>query len=69
MQALSRQITQGKYNRTFVIILSPVVDIPTELEKHFAVLEHELPGREQLREIARGIATQEGELPPRILSY
>ena len=27
------------------------------------VVEHELPGREQLEEIARGIATEEGELP------
>ena len=27
------------------------------------VVEHDLPGREQLEEIARGIATEEGELP------
>jgi hypothetical protein len=63
VQALARQISQGKHNRTFVVILAPVVDIPTELEKHFVVLEHELPGREQLEEIARGVATEEGELP------
>ena len=63
VQALARQITQGKHHRTFVIILSPKVEIPTELEKHFVVIEHELPGREQLEEIARGIATQEDELP------
>lgn len=63
VQALARQVVQGKQNRTFVIILSPVVQVPTELEKQFVVLEHELPGREQLEEIARGIATEEGELP------
>jgi len=63
VQALAGQITAGKQNRTFIIVLSPVVDIPTELEKHFVVVEHELPGREQLEEIARDIATEDGELP------
>ena len=63
MQALARQISQGKQNRTFIIILSPIVQIPTELEKQFVVIEHDLPGRQQLDEIARGIATEDGELP------
>ena len=63
VQALTRQIVTGKQNRTFVVILSPVVQIPTELEKLFVVLEHELPSREQLAEIARGIATEDDELP------
>ena len=63
MQALSRQIIAGKQNRTIVVILSPIVDLPTELEKMFVVIEHDLPDREQLEEIARGIATEDGELP------
>ena len=63
IQALAQQIAAGKQSRTFVVILSPIVQIPTELEKLFVVVEHELPGREQLEEIARGIATEEGELP------
>jgi hypothetical protein len=63
VQALTRQIINGKQNRTFVVILSPVVQIPTELEKLFVVLEHELPSREQLAEIAQGIATENEELP------
>ncbi|HWA97697.1 MAG TPA: AAA family ATPase, partial [Pirellulales bacterium] len=63
VQALSTQITAGKRHRTFVVILSPVVNIPVELEKQFVILEHELPGREQLEEIARGVATEVGELP------
>src|SRR5262245_853802 len=63
VQGLVRQITDGKQRRTFVVVLSPVVQIPTELEKLFVVLEHELPCRAQLAEIARGIATEEGELP------
>jgi len=63
VQALASQITAGKQNRTFIVVLSPIVEIPTELEKQFVVLEHDLPGREQLEELARGIATEEGELP------
>jgi hypothetical protein len=63
VQALAHQITQGKQNRTFIVVLSPIVQIPVELEKQFIVLEHDLPTGEQLEEIARGIATQEHELP------
>ena len=63
VQALARQIAVGKENRTFLIVLSPLISIPIELEKLFAVLEHELPHREQIEEIARGVATEDGELP------
>jgi hypothetical protein len=63
VQALARQLSSGKHNRTFIVILSPVVQIPVELEKQFVVLEHELPDRDQLEQIARGIATDDGELP------
>jgi len=38
-----RQITLGKQNRTFLVVLSPVVQIPTELEKLMVVVEHGLP--------------------------
>jgi hypothetical protein len=63
VQALSQQIITGKQNRTILIILSPVVQLPLELEKMFVVIEHDLPDRGQLLEIARGIATEESELP------
>ena len=63
VQALAQQIVHGKQNRTIVVVLSPVVEIPTELDKLFAVVEHELPRREQLEDIVRGIATEAGELP------
>ncbi|MCG8586254.1 MAG: AAA family ATPase, partial [Pirellulales bacterium] len=63
VQALARQIHDGKQNRTFVVVLSAIVDLPVELEKLFVVLEHDLPDRQQLEEIARGIATEDGELP------
>jgi hypothetical protein len=45
------------------VILAPVVQIPVELEKQFVIIEHDLPGREQLSSIARAIATEPGELP------
>ena len=63
IQALARQIVDGKSSRTIFIVLSPVVQIPTELEKLFIVIDHPLPTREQLKEIAEGIATEDGELP------
>ena len=46
IQALIHQIMAGKQNRTFIVILSPLVQIPTELEKLFLVIEHQLPDRE-----------------------
>jgi SpoVK/Ycf46/Vps4 family AAA+-type ATPase len=63
VQALIKQLASGKQNRTFVVILSPIVQVPTELEKLFVVVEHPLPDRRQLEEIARGVATDDGELP------
>jgi ATPase family associated with various cellular activities (AAA) len=63
MQALAHQIQAGKNNRTFILILSPVVQIPLELEKAFVVIEHDLPDKTQLSQIARGVATEEGEMP------
>jgi len=63
VQALARQIVLVKQNRTFIVILSPTIQVPVELEKQIVVVEHELPGREQLEELARSLATEEGELP------
>jgi hypothetical protein len=63
IQGLAQQIVAGKQNRTFVIVLAPVVQIPLELEKLFVVVTHDLPDRGQLEEIARGVAVEPGELP------
>lgn len=46
VQALAQQISSGKSNRTFVVVLSPIVQVPVELEKLFVILEHALPGRD-----------------------
>ena len=63
VQALDSAIAAGKTGRTFVVVLSAVVNIPVELERQFVVIEHDLAGRDQLERIARGIATEPGELP------
>ena len=63
VQALVRQIQLGKKQRTFVLILAPVVNLPPELEKLFMVIEHRRPDREQLLSIAREIAVEADELP------
>ena len=63
VQALDTAIAKGKQDRTFVVILSPVVQIPLELERQFVLVEHELPGRNQIEKIARSIATEPGDLP------
>jgi hypothetical protein len=63
VQALAHQIQAGKNKRTFIVILSPIVQIPIELEKSFVIIEHELPDRQQLQAIAGGIATETDEMP------
>jgi len=63
VQALDTRVVAGRQDRTFVVILAPVVQLPPELEKHFVVVDHDLPGRAQLEAIARGVATEPGELP------
>ena len=63
MQAVERQLNEGKQNRTILVALSPTVQLPSELEKMFVVVEHTLPDRDQLKAIAEGIATEESELP------
>jgi SpoVK/Ycf46/Vps4 family AAA+-type ATPase len=63
VQALDTQLVAGKQSRTFVIVLAPIVQIPVELEKQFVVLDHDLPDREQLLGIARGVTTEPGDLP------
>jgi hypothetical protein len=63
VQALAHQIQLGKRQRTFVVILAPIVELPRELEKLFVVIEHRLPDRAQLEQIAREIAAPEDELP------
>lgn len=52
VQTVFAQLIAGKQQRTFIVVLSPVVQIPVELEKLFVVIEHALPDRTQLERIA-----------------
>jgi hypothetical protein len=51
------QLVAGKQQRTFVVVLSAVVQIPIELEKLFVVLDHALPDRAALDRIARELTS------------
>ena len=61
VQATIAQLLAGKQQRTFIVVLSPVVQIPIELEKLFVVLEHALPDREQLLKVARELTSDHPE--------
>jgi hypothetical protein len=57
IQTTFAQLVAGKQQRTFIVVLAPVVQLPIELEKLFVVLEHALPDREQLLRIARELTS------------
>jgi hypothetical protein len=57
VQTTACQLVAGKQQRTFVVVLSPVVQIPVELEKLFVVLDHALPDRAALEGIARELTS------------
>ena len=56
VQTTFAELVGGKERRTFIVVLSPAVQIPLELEKLFVVLEHALPDRAQLERIATELA-------------
>jgi hypothetical protein len=64
IQTAFAQLVAGKQQRTFLVVLSPVVQVPVELEKLFVVLEHALPDRQQLEGFARELtADSPDDLP------
>jgi hypothetical protein len=73
VQTTFAQLVAGKQQRTFLVVLAPVVQIPVELEKLFVVLEHPLPDRNQLERIARELTSDspddlpQGEALERVL--
>lgn len=52
MQCVANAIAAGKELGRHIVVLSCMVKIPAELEKHFVVIEHELPDRETLGTLA-----------------
>lgn len=61
LQTTFTQLVAGKQQRTFLVVLSPLVQIPIELEKLFVVIEHPLPDREQLEHIAHELTSDHPE--------
>jgi hypothetical protein len=55
IQALANQLQAGKQTRVFLVVLAPTAQLPPELEKAFLCLQHQLPDRDELRELARGL--------------
>src|SRR5262245_4284164 len=64
VQTAFAQLVAGKQQRTFLVVLAPVVQLPVELEKLFVVVEHALPDRDQLERIARGVTAERPEEMP-----
>ena len=60
---VAKAIMQGKIHRKFIVILSPVVQLPPELERLFVVVDHEPPTRDELQELLASIATDDNEMP------
>ena len=63
IQAIERQIQQGKSDRSFLVALAPSAELPPELEKLFVVLDHPLPNREQLQAIAENLVQSMPDCP------
>jgi len=63
IQAVFRAIQDGKKNQRHIVIVSNVVQIPTELERVIRIVEHDLPSRDELEEVIRQTATEDGEIP------
>jgi chloramphenicol 3-O-phosphotransferase len=64
IQTVFNLLIAGKQQRTFLIVLAPIVQIPIELEKLFVVIEHAMPDRSQLRQIARELTTEDATSMP-----
>jgi len=65
IQTTFSQLIAGKQQRTFVVVLSPVVQISVELEKLFVVIEHGLPDRQQLEGIASELVSEHPDDMPK----
>ena len=61
VQTLFEQLVAGKQRRTFVVVLSPLVTLPVELERAFVIVDHELPTQDQLGAIATEVMADHSE--------
>lgn len=56
VQAVINAALRGKSVSTHYVVLSPVSEMPVELERTFTVVEHPLPGEKELSSIAEELA-------------
>lgn len=63
LQALANQLQAGKETRVFLVVLSATSQLPPELEKAFVCVQHQLPDRDELRDLALGLFSPH-EFPP-----
>lgn len=61
-QSVYRAVMAGKKDKKFILILSPTISLPVELEKVFVVVDHDLPTRDDLAKIAEETGTAD-EVP------
>lgn len=56
LQCVANTIAIGKSTGRVVVVLSCGIEIPVELQKLFVVIDHPLPTRDELKQIAKDIA-------------
>ena len=66
LAAVRSALAAGKTRRTHLVLVQPSGELPPELRRDFAVVDHPLPSRDDLDAVARGVATEPGELPEEI---
>ena len=63
LAAVRTSLSAGKTRRTHLVLVQPSTELPPELRRDFAVVDAPLPSRDDLDAVARGVATESGELP------
>jgi hypothetical protein len=57
-------VNDFKSQRKMLVLMSPVLKLPVELEKEFALLETDLPGKEDLAPILNAVISGSSGTPP-----
>ncbi len=63
LAAIRTTLAAGKTRRTHLVLIQPTGELPTELRRDFVTVTHPLPSRAELEAVAKGVATENGELP------
>lgn len=60
-QRLRNAVVEGKSRGVHYLIVSPVLNLPADLERLFTIIDHPLPGEEDFRMLVEGIETDGGK--------